>query len=446
MKAKKPDTDIIEWVEKTVKVSSLKPYERNPRKINDQAFARLVENIKKNGYHQRILATDDLRVIGGHQRIKALEAIGMTTVKVLTPDRAIPDAQFRELLIKDNLPFGEFDAEMLALDFSPEELLEWGMPEEWMPDTTEATEGLTDEDAVPEPPAEPVTVLGDVWLLGNHRLMCGDSTSIDAVEQLMHGVKADMVFTDPPYGMKLDCDWSSAKSSLKFASDKSVLGGKKHNNVIGDHDDFTPDLINTVFASFPYCKEIFLWGADYYADLLPKKNDGSWIVWDKRLDESADKMYGSCFELCWSMSRHKREIARVKWAGIFGIKKEFDHKRHHPTQKPTALVEWFFEKWGETGNIVADLYLGSGSTLIACEKTGRACYGMELSPAYCDVICKRWQEFTGKEATHEQTGKRFNSGVHIPAAREADAGRVATRKQSKRDAPRALRGSNSKKA
>ncbi len=186
MKAKKP-AEIIEWVEQTVKVGDLVPYERNPRKISKEAFARLVDNIKKNGYHQRILATPDLRVIGGHQRIKALETIGMPTVKVLTPDRPVSEAQFRELLIKDNLPFGQFDDEMLAADYTAEELTEWGMPEEWMPDRTVATEGLTDEDAAPEPPADPITVLGDVWLLGNHRLMCGDSTSVDAVEILMGG-------------------------------------------------------------------------------------------------------------------------------------------------------------------------------------------------------------------------------------------------------------------
>jgi len=134
-------------------------------------------------------------------------------------------------------------------------------------------EGLTDEDAVPEAPAEPVTKLGDIWLLGNQRLMCGDSTSIDAVEKLMAGSKADMVFTDPPYGMFLNADYSDmgGKNSMTRKS------GNKYEQVIGDHNDFTPELINTIFACFDYCKEIFMWGADYYAELLPKKNEGSWV-------------------------------------------------------------------------------------------------------------------------------------------------------------------------
>jgi DNA modification methylase len=264
---------------------------------------------------------------------------------------------------------------------------------------TQLTDGLTDEDAVPDVPEEPTTKLGDIYQLGNHRLMCGDSTSIDAIDKLMNGQKADMVFTDPPYGMFLNADYSGAKSSLGFFKEKGVKGGKKYDNVIGDHDDFTPELINTVFASFGYCKEIFLWGADYYAELLPNKNDGSWVVWDKRLDESADKMYGSTFELCWSKFKHKRMMARVKWAGIFGTEKEFDRKRHHPTQKPVNLVSWFFDYFSlkDKKNVV-DLYGGSGSTLIAAEKSGKNSYVMELDPKYCDVIVKRWEDFTGQKA------------------------------------------------
>jgi DNA modification methylase len=259
----------------------------------------------------------------------------------------------------------------------------------------EVTEGLTDEDAVPDVPEEPKTKLGDIYILGNHRLMCGDSTSIDAVEKLMDGKKADVVFTDPPYGMFLNADYSAmgGKNSMTKRS------GNKYDQVIGDNNDFSPELINTVFASFDYCKEIFLWGADYYAEHLPKKNEGSWIVWDKRGDESADKMYGSTFELCWSKARHKRMMARVKWAGIFGMDKEHDKKRSHPTQKPVALVIWFFEYFSlkDKKNVV-DLYGGSGSTLIASEKSNKSAFVMELDPKYCDVIVKRWEDFTGKKA------------------------------------------------
>ena len=223
--------------------------------------------------------------------------------------------------------------------------------------------------------------------------MCGDSTKESDVDKLMNGEKADMVFTDPPYGMNLDTDYTDMNSKFKGSK-----GGNKYNKVIGDNNDFKPELITTIFKNFDYCKEVFIWGADYFAEYIENKNNGSWIVWDKRLDESADKMYGSCFEMCWSKNKHKREIARIKWAGIFGMEKEHDKKRVHPTQKPMLLTEWFFNKWGKGLSIIVDLYLGSGSTLIACEKTNRICYGMELDTKYCDVIIERWEQFTGQKA------------------------------------------------
>lgn len=152
-------------------------------------------------------------------------------------------------------------------------------------------------------------------------------------------------------------------------------------------------------------KETFLWGADYFAELLPNKNDGSWIVWDKRAngnddieeDYSSDKMYGSCFELCWSKNRHKREIARVKWAGIFGMSNQDQNKRFHPTQKPLELCNWFIKKYSDDNNSILDLFGGSGSTLIACEQLNRNCYMMELDPHYISVIIERYINFTGND-------------------------------------------------
>jgi DNA modification methylase len=397
-------------------IDKLVPYARNARTHSDEQVGQIAASIKEWGWTTPILVDETGSIIAGHGRTLAAQRLQMTEVPVMVA-KGWSEAKKRAYVLADNklAMNAGWDNEMLALElgeigdlgfdldltgFTAEEIAAL------TPDQIEP--GLTDEDAVPEVPVNPVTVFGDVWILGKHRLMCGDSTSIDAVEVLMAGQKADMVFTDPPYGMHLDTDWSSAKSSLKFASEKNALGGKKHRQVIGDHDDFTPELINTVFACFDYCKEIFLWGADYYAEHLPRKNDGSWVVWDKRLDESADKMYGSTFELCWSKARHKRMLARVKWAGIFGTEQEFDRKRHHPTQKPVKLVEWFFDYYSMKDKIIiADIYGGAGGTLIACEKTNRICCMMELDPKYCDVIVKRWQDFTGKIATHAETGTPF---------------------------------------
>ena len=202
--------------------------------------------------------------------------------------------------------------------------------------------------------------------------------------------------------MNLDTDFSGMKNKLDFAKEKGFTGGKKYEQ--GIVDDFNPKMIDLILSL--NVKETFLWGADYFAELLPNKNDGSWIVWDKRAngnddieeDYSSDKMYGSCFELCWSKNKHKRDIARVKWAGVFGTEQEFDHKRYHPTQKPIKLCEWFIKRYSDDNNSILDLFGGSGSTLIACEQLNRKCYMMELDPHYIDVIIQRWENLTGEKA------------------------------------------------
>jgi len=274
------------------------------------------------------------------------------------------------------------------------------------PQETQGDDDIPDIDEKEKPNSE----RGCMYELGNSILMCGDSTNAEDVARLMGGEKADLVFTDPPYGMGLDTDYSSMKNKLEFAEGKNIKNGKKYAQ--GIVDDFKPELITTVFENFGYCKEIFLWGADYFAEMLEDKNSGSWVVWDKRAstendlakDESADKMYGSCFELCWSKNKHKRDIARVKWASVFGTEQEFDHKRYHPTQKPIKLIEWFMTRYARGGQLVVDLYGGSGSTLIGCEKNGLRCRTMELDPFYCDVIRKRYTLYA------KQNGLKITSG------------------------------------
>ena len=167
---------------------------------------------------------------------------------------------------------------------------------------------------------------------------------------------------------------------------------------------FKPQMIDAVLNM--NAKETFVWGANYFAELIPNRNYGSWVVWDKRssnnddidADYSSDKMYGSCFELCWSKNKHKQDIARIKWAGVFGKEQEFDHKRYHPTQKPIKLVTWFLDRYSKKNENICDLFGGSGSTLIACEQLNRKCYMMELDPHYVDVIIERWENFTGQKA------------------------------------------------
>ena len=394
-------------------VADLIPYAANSRTHSDAQVAQIAASIKEFGWTNPILVAGDDTIIAGHGRLLAARKLALVEVPVIVLDH-LSKSQQRALVIADNqlalnagwnmdmlkaeiedLQLDDFDLNILGFD---DKFLD-GLLE------PEPTAGLTDEDAVPEVPETPKTVLGDVWVLGNHRLMCGDSTSIDAVDKLMNGTKADMVFTDPPYGMFLNADYDNM-----FAKDKTHRKtGKRFDNVKGDHEDFNPDFINNVFAAFGYCKEIFLWGADYYVDLIPERNKGSWVVWDKRCDEKMDKVVGNTFELCWSKAKHKRMVARILWSGHHGMQKDDAKKRVHPTQKPVELVVWFFDYYSmQDKRIVVDLFGGSGSTLIACEKTNRDCHMMELDAKYCDVIIKRWQDFTGKEAIHAETGETFN--------------------------------------
>lgn len=383
------------------KVEDLIPYVNNSRTHSDEQVSQIASSMKEFGWTNPILLDGENGIIAGHGRLMAAKKLNQTEVPTIEL-AGLTDIQKKAYIIADNklaLNAGWND-EILKLEIAELknagfDLGLTGFNVDELKVFDPVIEGLVDEDQVPDVPEEPKTKLGDIYKLGNHRLMCGDSTSVDAIDKLMNGDKADVVFTDPPYGMFLDADFSKMGGSGSMTN----KSGNKYDKVIGDNNDFTPALINTVFASFGYCKEIFLWGADYYAELLPNKNEGSWVVWDKRLDESADKMYGSTFELCWSKAKHKRMMARVKWAGIFGMSKEHDKKRVHPTQKPVELVAWFFDYFSlkDKKNVV-DLYGGSGSTLIASEKVGKHSYVMELDPKYCDVIIKRWEDFTGQKA------------------------------------------------
>ena len=382
------------------KLDEIAPYKKNAKKHDKTQINNVAESIRQYGFVQPIVVDKDGVIVIGHCRYEAAKALGMKDVPCVCVDD-LTEEQVKALRIVDNKSNeSEWDFDLLADELPELDLSAFDF--DFGIDDDEETEIVEDEVPEVDEDAEPIAKLGDIWQLGRHRLMCGDSTNKADVELLMAGNKADMVFTDPPYGMNLDTDYSGMKNNLDFAKSKNFTGGKKYEQ--GKVDDFNPQMIDAVLSID--AKEMFLWGADYFAELLPFKNDGSWIVWDKRAngnddieeDYSSDKMYGSCFELCWSKNKHKRDIARVKWAGVFGTEQEFDHKRYHPTQKPTKLAEWFLKRYSKDGHIVIDLFGGSGSTLIACEQLNRTCYMMELDPKYCDVIIKRWETLTGEKA------------------------------------------------
>lgn len=382
-----------------LKTTDLIPYVGNTRTHDEKQVAQVAASIKEFGFTNPILVDGENGIIAGHGRLLAAQKLGMESVPCLRIDH-LTDAQRRAYVIADNklaLNAG-WDEDALAVEI--ERLLEDGFDldltgfgedeiAEFLQD--DETEGLTDEDAVPEVADQVVSVDGDVWLLGDHRLMCGDSTSVDAVEKLMDGQKADVLFTDPPYGYKYESNHQNKHDMLM--NDDMML-------------DFAPvaKVALIEHAAVYVCgsfQSISKW-IDYISIHFSYKN---LIVWKKNN---------------WSMGDLKGAFAGQHELIIFAHKGRvnllgkrdpdvwsFDRvpPEIHPTQKPVELVAYALGKVKSV--ITLDLFGGSGSTLIACEKTNRKCYMMELDTKYIDVIIKRWQEFTGKQAINETTGKTF---------------------------------------
>ena len=379
-----------------IPVGQLKPYEKNARKHAEYDVGQIAHSIEEYGFNDPIgIWGKDNIIVEGHGRLLAAKKLGMTEVPCIRLDD-LTDEQRREYAIMHNktAELSTWDFDLLAedigeLDFSGFDI-DWGLPSD-----VDEKEIIEDEAPEVDEEHEPITKLGDIWQLGRHKLICGDSTDTATVEKLMDGKKADMVLSDPPYGMCLDTDFSGAVGSLGSLGRKGGTRGNKYDKVIGDNEDFKPELVSTFFENFGYCKEVFLFGADYFAELLPNKNDGSWLVWDKRKESQADAI-GSEFELIWSKNKHKRRMLRHDWFGFLSSQNAKDAQhRVHPTQKPVTLLADIINQWGNGCNIIVDLYGGSGSTLIACEQLGRVCYMCELDPKYCTVILKRYIAIKG---------------------------------------------------
>lgn len=388
-----------------IKVDNLIPYINNSRTHSDEQVSQIAASIKEFGFLNPVIIDEDNGLIAGHGRVMAAKKLGIDEIPFVVAE-GLTEAQKKAYVIADNqlaLNAG-WDLEKLKLEV--ENLIELdfdtdllGFEQEFIDDLLadcEPVEGLTDEDEVPEVPEIPVTVNGDVWLLGDHRLMCGDSTSIDAVERLIYKNEIDLVHTDPPYGINERCD-------REFTSTTSISKGGKFDQIIGD------DSIETASDAFSLCQSLNIkrqvwWGANYYAHTVPQSNN--WFVWDKRVEENQKNMNSDC-ELAWVKSKWSSvRIFRHLWKGLIKAL-ENGQARVHPTQKPIALAEWVFDYYKDVKTVL-DLFGGSGFNLIACEKTKRKCFIMELSEKYCDVIINRWQDFTGKEAIHADTGKTYN--------------------------------------
>jgi site-specific DNA-methyltransferase (adenine-specific) len=375
----------------SVLISSLSLDPTNARRHDSKNLASIEGSLRLFGQRKPIVVTGANVVVAGNGTLEAAKSLGWTNIDVVRIPADWTPEQVKAYALADNrtAELAEWDAKVLANQLVELDAVGWDVSEFGF-EPMNPTGDLDDDEPLSfDEDKTPITKLGDIWQLGNHRLLCCDSTDVKTIDKLMNQSKADLVFTDPPYGMDLDTDYTKMGS-----------GGKKYDAVISDNKLFDAEFILTYFN---YCKEIFLWGADYYVETLNRKypNLGSWIIWDKYSDEQRtgllDGRFGSAFETCWSKTPHKRELARVLVTTNYTARG--DETRVHPTQKPVALAKWFLDRWGKDSKIIVDLFLGSGSTLMACEQLNKSCYGIELDPNYCDVIIDRWERLTGLTAT-----------------------------------------------
>jgi DNA modification methylase len=377
------------------KISAIKRNPNNPRILKDDKFVKLTQSIKDFPQMldiRPIVVNDDMVVLGGNMRLKACKEAGLKEVPVIKVND-LTEEQQREFIIKDNVGFGEWDWDLLANEWDTDLLEDWGLELDFNP-VDDDNAGLTDEDDVPEVTENPVSKVGDIWLLGEHRVMCGDSTNGGDVALLMNGEKADMVFTDPPYGISIVSDGGKVGGdSLAKTGDYAAVAGDDSIDVAVK----AIDVIKTLGADVE-----IIWGGNYYADAL--ENSSCWIVWDKR-GEMAGNNFADC-ELAWTNQKTAVRKFTHLWSGMIKAS-EHGKKRVHPTQKPIALAEWCFDNYGKECNTVLDLFGGSGFTLMACETRNKKGMIMELSPEYVDVIIKRWQDYTGKKAIHAESGDEF---------------------------------------
>jgi DNA modification methylase len=373
-----------------VDINTIKPYENNPRKLKDSAIEKVAKSIKEFGFRQPIVVDKEKIIVVGHTRYRASKKLGLTNVPITIADNLTPE-QINAYRIADNRTNeeAEWDIELLKTELKDLQLKDFDLDltafneDEINNFLFDEKEGLTDEDAVPETPEEPITKLGDIWKLGNHRLMCGDSTILNDIDKLTQKQKPDMIFTDPPYNVAFN-----GRSGKFDVIKNDNLEESEFNNFI---DTILNNLnllnINTYYICCNWA---------FYGILQKKLKPKACIVWAKNVF-GLGKGY-----------RHQHEFilfdgfidASIKnESDLWKIKK--DSKYQHPTQKPVELSSRAITNSSRPNNTILDLFGGSGSTLIACEKLNRKARVMELDPKYCDVTVKRWEQFTGKKAELE---------------------------------------------
>ena len=374
-------------------ITSIKPYENNPRKLSETAIEKVAMSLKEYGFRQPIVVDKDRVIVAGHTRFRASKKLGLKQVPISIIDN-LTEEQINAYRIADNRTAeeSEWDNELLKMEIKELEAKDFkldllGFNDEQLNDILfEEKQGLTDEDEVPETPEEPISKLGDIWKLGNHRVMCGDSSLEENKTKLLNGNNVDMIFTDPPYGV----DYVSRVDEKR----RKNWGGIKNDELKGSElQNFLSKTIDWFENTYIFCN----WQSYpdfFYAFGKPKQV----IIWNKKWG-GLGKGYRNQYEMCLFYGT----LNITTETNLWDIKR--DSKYQHPTQKPVALSVRAINNSLLQNRICYDPFLGSGSTLIGCEKTKRICYGFELEPKYCDVIIKRWENFTGKKAELENGQK-----------------------------------------
>lgn len=378
-------------------IKDLKELPGNPRTIKKDQFEKLKQSIKDNADYfeaRPIILSDrtgELVILAGNQRYKAAKAIGLKEVPtILLPN--LNEEREKEIIIRDNVENGDWDWDELANTWDAASLTEWGVQ---MPDWASEAEAEIIEDEVPEPPAEPKSKLGEIYQLGEHRLMCGDSTDESQVRELMGGYTAEMVFTDPPYRLETDGgrigdigkSLRKQGSSIAFISDFDpskfleilpiIFTGRTMNAYIFCNKELLPEYLSWATQN-KYAFNVLVWKKPTAIPIADShRPDIEYLLFFRKNAIWNNGLPGVNYSRCLEFGRE---------SGL------------HPTMKPVGLIANEIKISSNPGSVVIDLYGGSGSTLIACEQLNRICYMMELDPHYADVIIERWEKFTGEKA------------------------------------------------
>lgn len=370
------------------RVDELIPYAMNPR-CNDESVDAVASSISEFGFNVPLVIDKNNVLITGHTRLKAAKKLGLDTVPCIMADTLTP-AQVKAYRLADNKvsELSSWNTELLESELAQLNDLQFDMTPFGFDELSDELSDDSDSDDAPDVDDSEETRVhrGDVWQLGRHRLMCGDATSPDDVRCLTEGRVIDLCLTDPPYGI-------SVVNTDKTVGNKN-FGVCKHGNyrpIIAD------DTTDTAVAAYLILKDIakkqILWGGNYFTPFLPFSD--SWLIWDKRCDSGIVNTFADG-EMAWCSFHTPVRIYHQLWNGM--IRDGEHEKRVHPTQKPIRLLSEILRDFSDEGSSVLDVFGGSGSTLIACEKENRQCYMMELDAHYCDVIIQRWEKETGQEA------------------------------------------------